>query len=197
MSLARNIALSKLDPSTSRTERMMRDQQRMAQMNQNWEKETQRNDQLRSEMHQRALEQEQRLKEFSIHDSRKIRESLKIERDKIYDLYKKVNGNSDMFFRKGGAELIRNYENSILTNDNIAKARHNAKENARFHEYQKAGIPISRNSRLAREAWNKGVIDTFDVTPLEKIDLLKLAEGYYTYEAVGADATYRSKCKCW
>ena len=184
MGLGRNIALAKLDPAKSRTERMMRDDQRMAQMSDQYYKDQQVEAQFRAEQDARDKDFDAKLKEIAPQDQARVVASLQTQRQEIKDGLAKVGGDHARFMRQGGAAKIQAYQDAVLNNEALAISRNNAREKAKLEAYEQQGLPISKKSRLQYQQWQAGKTDRFQITALEDINTLELSQNYYTDETI-------------
>jgi hypothetical protein len=183
MGLGVNAALSMINPNEGKVERMAREESRMANLNAtiDRDREIQRRDE--EQWNEREKELEIKMNEIAPQDQEKVRTQLKEARDQLYGEFKSA-GSVSRFMRKGGMKMVQEYQNKFVNSSAMARGRQNAYQLTRMDEFNKNKIPISKRSQMEYNAWQNGKRDSFEVTPLQKIDLSELQKTKFTSQAI-------------
>lgn len=190
MSIALNTALENINPNETRFERLKRDEQRQAQLNQQImvdDQMRQRNDQLLNEQYKLANEEMSKLDPL---DQERVREQARKAREQLFNEFQK-HGDVNRFMRAGGMRMVNEYVDNILGSDTMQKGRFNSMQAERLKQFQQAKIPVSKRSIAQYNAYRKGLRDNFEIVPLEKIDLSEIKKSYFNHEIIDPAAILR------
>jgi len=186
MSIALNTALANINPEKSRTERLMRDDKRMGEINRDLLLEEQMNQRYNEQIAQERERYNEKIKDLNWQDQEKIIAAHSERRAHIKEQIRKA-GSLNAFMRRGGMKMLNKFQDDFVNSPELARARHNARERERLYAFQQKGIPVSRRSLAAWQAYEKGERDSFDVVPLEKVDLSEIQKSYTMAEAINPE----------
>lgn len=178
--LGLNEALSTLKPADSEVSRMIRDDQRMVQLNNMVQQKEYLNMQLRSEVQDRFDAVGEGLSKFNPNDAAKIQQYNSERYNQIKEEFVK-SGGIDKFIKRGGMELIREWENQSLNSPIAQQARRNREMEVKYWEAMKdpkMANRISANSSRQYMSWLNGERDGFELTMLSE---LKIPTDRYAY----------------